>query len=667
MVFGKMMKGAMDSATGAVKQKAEQAAAAGQAKVQEAKAKVEQKADEIKDRMMEVARQKGLVAEAERALELARHLRNVATTTLKRSVGQATLADKCIPGTFPPSGGLFVPITTHADAPAGGGARAASSLSPQRSRRYTRTEEGGGIDASEEVRLMWAIAEAARLVDGPGQGPPPVKCIFSDTQAMIFMAPPSAPQALGAISADGGAQLRKVLIARDEADPSWKLGFALRGEPWALPDMQNLGSTWKRVWEQKEGGIMTELMSNLRQPPDVDKDTKKQTLARLVSVAGEPGPSGEKLPISPMRVFLLTLYSMEGINVDAAMGYEDAQEATKLGLAKMKEYRSFFQDKKERNPPISENCPESAFPPAEKGAAGGAPRAPFRVFNWAARQSLGRLAAGRHHRKEDQVPEAELKRWIKTLVAIGLACGAPVDWEWMHGSLGRLEAKLKEFVDAPKDTPSPLNGQQISPDDRRARLPNQLARIEDARKGVKERTCYRGLGNMTPEMFSRLKAYRPGARLPLCSHALSTSLSKAAALTFLDGDFRALIELKGITHGQPLWPISSYPLEAEVLVPPLTELAVCETPVEEGDESGEGPRLITIRVQILGTPALSNPEPGSVHADCLWLCEKANTDLDMADAQVEQIETERQFWENLERQQEILRKLEEGAAAEAAA
>eukprot|EP01064_Diplonema_japonicum_P010304 TRINITY_DN17599_c0_g1_i1.p1 TRINITY_DN17599_c0_g1~~TRINITY_DN17599_c0_g1_i1.p1 ORF type:complete len:477 (+),score=100.68 TRINITY_DN17599_c0_g1_i1:29-1459(+) len=274
-----------------------------------------------------------------------------------------------------------------------------------------------------------------------------------------------------------------------------------------------LGRWIAREWRNKEGSILTELLTNLESPL-VDKIP---IIAKASSILQKRAP--ELKDHCRLELFVMTLYTMAGHDIDAMMGFKNVPS---------KPTSPAWAQYKPRNQPM------------------------FRVINSAMR------VAGSNGQSPNakEWPWSDIKKWVKTIVLLTALSGKGGKFELSRGLAG---------------------------------LPADVVAAHSKLKN----------GNM-------IYWSAPS------SCALDPSVSKA----YLNGDAanatqqeggRLLFELRS-TCGLPLQKVSKYPGEAEVLLPPLTELAVHSVTNENGLVSIKAVGSCRMKEHLKGVCLDSHPE-----------------------------------------------------------
>eukprot|EP01062_Namystynia_karyoxenos_P025789 TRINITY_DN2021_c1_g1_i1.p1 TRINITY_DN2021_c1_g1~~TRINITY_DN2021_c1_g1_i1.p1 ORF type:complete len:1694 (+),score=547.94 TRINITY_DN2021_c1_g1_i1:89-5083(+) len=338
-------------------------------------------------------------------------------------------------------------------------------------------------------------------------------------------------------------------------------------------------------WHNKRGDFMDELCENLTVPAEEGeaegepKDKRERAIAQLAAKAA----LDRSEELTGATALLQVLYSMEGVDTDKLMGFS--------GTGSFKEYRMRFQDQYLRNPTLHDDFPLGIFPlgRGEKkqgpaGRLGGAPKALFRVWNWALRTVYDGPFPKDDEMYELQVSaEKMLQRWIKTLTAM-MAAVSPLQNEALVGSLQKRVQILAEVAaeahSAKGGGAAPAAGKGRHGDRVPVLESKQLRTLRDAVDACSSGRgeVYRGLSWLTEEQYEQQRKLKLRDGLPV-AQLTSTTVIEVVAMQFLGGQYQSLHVIEQPPTGMPLWDTSKYPQEAEVLLPACVMLEVKSEPV----------------------------------------------------------------------------------------
>eukprot|EP01062_Namystynia_karyoxenos_P046670 TRINITY_DN35029_c0_g1_i2.p1 TRINITY_DN35029_c0_g1~~TRINITY_DN35029_c0_g1_i2.p1 ORF type:complete len:1853 (+),score=304.67 TRINITY_DN35029_c0_g1_i2:87-5645(+) len=324
----------------------------------------------------------------------------------------------------------------------------------------------------------------------------------------------------------------------DLPEPCW-LGTSTSGR-----DIDSVGTRMKEflrtvadVWRRKSGTLMDELCDNLVVPDKAAAGDPPSTEMRLALAVRD---FVRKDGASAARVLLMKLYSMEGFDVDSLMGFDDVPKDGK------DEYRKQHQDKYKRNPRVDGKFPRGIFPlgknekPYPDGKSpGGAPKALFRIWNWAMRTVFN--PEGANDEEQLQWARTELQKWIKTIVALTAAAESIQEGDRLKDSL----TESLDRVDTKKHNKAELQKQ--------------------ARVACDEGFLYRAFNLEDEAQWEKLVDLKEGELIPMMQPT-STSVLKEKAKKFLRM-YPVLYKVRLPPRGTLVWTTSQYPQEAEILLP----------------------------------------------------------------------------------------------------
>eukprot|EP01062_Namystynia_karyoxenos_P066701 TRINITY_DN60637_c0_g1_i1.p1 TRINITY_DN60637_c0_g1~~TRINITY_DN60637_c0_g1_i1.p1 ORF type:complete len:1325 (+),score=219.87 TRINITY_DN60637_c0_g1_i1:67-3975(+) len=316
------------------------------------------------------------------------------------------------------------------------------------------------------------------------------------------------------------------------------------------------------MWLAKSGAdVLSELESNLDHPTerDVAMTLTERYASLTVPKAGDN--------TGPAQTLIQLLYTYEGIDTDFLMGYPEAER---------KSYRKEYQDKYKRNPKVPGDFPKGLFPLGKdeessnksesSGKLGGAPKALFRLWNWAMRTVYSAYGRDRPEKAILAAAEAVLEKWIKTLLTLSVAS---------------REFQAKDIPDAVESVIErvKLARQEHKHDEKQvAGYDQALERLMDAQAGWMDEppsSCYRAIA-YSEELVKSQTNLKPGDFVAV-NQASSTALVRSSAESFLQGH-AVLWEIELPVRGARLWDISRFPSEAELLLPVGSMLEVIEEP-----------------------------------------------------------------------------------------
>eukprot|EP00756_Hemistasia_phaeocysticola_P066227 Hpha_TRINITY_DN9089_c0_g1::TRINITY_DN9089_c0_g1_i1::g.141957::m.141957 len=305
--------------------------------------------------------------------------------------------------------------------------------------------------------------------------------------------------------------------------------------------------------------------------------------------------------LDPVLLLALQIYTMEGPDIDRAVGFDDAPEWIEL--------EQFCQSAKDRQDALAlwkehEPDAQSALKASEEMSHG--------VHDLIVRFSDGLL---------DRITTAKKKYWdYRETKGVGRNPNLYKVLSMSLRTIQQAEGSVPDFVAAVDDLVSQglLNfigalccctqsTKQIAALDESMALPyaspdceavccplSEAVLVECERLANQKNegiTCYRGLGTLPPEVARGQRKLRKGQFVGWVPPT-SVSLDADAAREFMGTDKEAsvFLELRGILECIPMQEISQYPHEQEVLIPPFSRWEVID--VVNKDKEDEVPHVV---------------------------------------------------------------------------
>eukprot|EP01062_Namystynia_karyoxenos_P024299 TRINITY_DN19454_c0_g1_i1.p1 TRINITY_DN19454_c0_g1~~TRINITY_DN19454_c0_g1_i1.p1 ORF type:complete len:989 (+),score=178.71 TRINITY_DN19454_c0_g1_i1:67-2967(+) len=395
------------------------------------------------------------------------------------------------------------------------------------------------------------------------------------------------------------------------------------------------------------GSVLKELLGLLVAPRDSRPDTVRYALSKLARTAHEQyekqirpaAAGGGKKGLA--ELLCLALYTHEGRDLDRLLGWPGVPDPL-ASVAVQDAYDALFQQKRQRNPVCSPTVPSWAL------------GAPYRIANWAARAAFA-SGDSTFTEFEKSAAREELKRWVffvsvmfataeelcadRVTEQLNDLLGMLGENRDMHLSKQRVQARLAGASAAVRDKVMwrgvcGLSGtdfrelSQLGPGARVgwvtpasatlssfvayrfARVPQPVP-VAEALEDLPVRMIPeqgprqpflgviggRSPAGITVQWLAPQEGGPPDGfpRKTLESYAWWQNGGEPTTWELKSGDHaqvnNVLYQMNGVTHATPLWYLSQYPEELEVLLPPFADWEVVKPPeILPGDTV-----LITLR------------------------------------------------------------------------